>query len=94
VTRLNTKRITQMRVATVRGKCRPTFMCATINTKCMGAAVMGGRDAERAGCITDKLMRWAGGRWKHFHGVLVESKARVQQDGSIAGVLLVGMKTD
>ena len=50
------------------------FMCTTINTRCMGAAVMGGRDAERAGCVADKVMRWTSGRRKHFHGV-VESKA-------------------
>jgi hypothetical protein len=74
VTRLNTKRIIQMKVTTVRIKCRPTFMCTTINTRCMGAAVMGGRDAERVGCVADKVMRWTSGRRKHFHSV-VESKA-------------------
>ena len=59
----------------------------------MGAAVMGGRDAERAGCIADKSMRWTGGRRKHFHGV-VESKVQVQGDQSIIGVLLVRGKVN
>jgi hypothetical protein len=46
VTKLNAKRIVQMKDNTMRIECRPTCMGTMIHTRCIGTAVRGSRDAE------------------------------------------------
>ena len=74
VMRCDANRIIWMKDTTVRIKCRPTFMGATSYTRCMGTAVMDGRDAEPAAHI-DKMMRQTIGRWKQGHSVVETLKS-------------------
>jgi hypothetical protein len=90
VTRCYTNRIIWMKDTTVRIKCRPTFMGATSHMRCMGTAVMDGRDAEPAAHI-DKMMRRTIGRRKQGHSV-VETLKSGQWNWISLGEQMVWMK--